>query len=185
MKILFAAACAISLLAPAFAASAKSTDRNEPMTIDAGTQSGTLVGDGKTTLSQGVVVTQGTLDLRSADAEIYMKDGEPVRAVFTGKQAKLKQQLDDGSWMDASADRIDYDIKAEVLTMTGNYQVKSARGTNAGQKMTYNTRTGEMNSGGDGTRVRTVIQPKNKTAAPAAPAAPAAKTTVPTPGSKK
>jgi hypothetical protein len=30
--------------------------------------------------------------------------------------------------------------------------------------------------------VRTVIQPKNKTAAPAAPAA---KTTVPTPGSKK
>ncbi|WP_369969407.1 lipopolysaccharide transport periplasmic protein LptA [Stenotrophomonas rhizophila] len=184
MKILFAAACAISLLVPTFAASAKSTDRNQDMTIDAGAQSGTLVGDGKTTLSQGVVITQGTLDLRSSDAEIYMKDGEAVRAVFTGKQAKLKQQLDDGSWMDASADRIDYDIKAEVLTMTGNYHVKSARGTNAGQKMTYNTRTGEMNSGGDGTRVRTVIPPKNKTAAPAA-ATPAAKTTVPTAGSKK
>lgn len=184
MKILFAAACAISLLVPTFAASAKSTDRNQDMTIDAGAQSGTLVGDGKTTLSQGVVITQGTLDLRSSDAEIYMKDGEAVRAVFTGKQAKLKQQLDDGSWMDASADRIDYDIKAEVLTMTGNYHVKSARGTNAGQKMTYNTRTGEMNSGGDGTRVRTVIPPKNKSAAPAA-ASPATKTTVPTAGSKK
>ncbi|WP_256775720.1 MULTISPECIES: lipopolysaccharide transport periplasmic protein LptA [unclassified Stenotrophomonas] len=183
MKILFAAACAISLLVP-FAASAKSTDRNEDMAIDAGAQSGTLVGDGKTVLSQGVIVTQGTLDLRSSDAEIYMKDGEAVRAVFTGKQAKLKQQLDDGTWMDASADRIDYDIKSEVLTMTGNYHVKSARGTNAGQKMTYNTRTGEMNSGGDGTRVRTVIPPKNKTAAPAA-ATPATKTTVPTAGSKK
>jgi lipopolysaccharide export system protein LptA len=183
MKILFAAACAISLLVPTFAANAKSTDRNQDMTIDAGAQSGTLIGDGKTTLSQGVVITQGTLDLRSSDAEIYMKDGEAVRAVFTGKQAKLKQQLDDGSWMDASADRIDYDIKSEVLVMTGNYHVKSARGTNAGQKMTYNTRTGEMNSGGDGTRVRTVIPPKNKTAAPAA--APAAKTTVPTAGSKK
>lgn len=183
MKILFAAACAISLLVPTFAASAKSTDRNQDMTIDAGAQSGTLIGDGKTTLSQGVVITQGTLDLRSSDAEIYMKDGEAVRAVFTGKQAKLKQQLDDGSWMDASADRIDYDIKSEVLVMTGNYHVKSARGTNAGQKMTYNTRTGEMNSGGDGTRVRTVIPPKNKTAAPAA--TPAAKTTVPTAGSKK
>ncbi|MGV6493431.1 lipopolysaccharide transport periplasmic protein LptA [Stenotrophomonas rhizophila] len=184
MKILFAAACAISLLVPAFAVSAKSTDRNEDMAIDAGAQSGTLVGDGKTVLSQGVIVTQGTLDLRSSDAEIYMKDGEAVRAVFTGKQAKLKQQLDDGTWMDASADRIDYDIKSEVLTMTGNYHVKSARGTNAGQKMTYNTRTGEMNSGGDGTRVRTVIPPKNKTAAPAAAAA-ATKTTVPTAGSKK
>lgn len=183
MKIPFAALCAISLLVTGFAVSAKSTDRNQDMTIDAGAQSGTLIGDGKTTLSQGVVITQGTLDLRSSDAEIYMKDGEAVRAVFTGKQAKLKQQLDDGSWMDASADRIDYDIKAEVLVMTGNYHVKSARGTNAGQKMTYNTRTGEMNSGGDGTRVRTVIPPKNKTAAPAA--APAAKTTVPTAGSKK
>ncbi len=183
MKILFAAACAISLLVPAFA-SAKSTDRNQDMSIDAGAQSGTLVGDGKTVLSQGVIIIQGTLDLRSSDAEIYMKDGEAVRAVFTGKQAKLKQQLDDGSWMDASADRIDYDIKAEVLTMTGNYHVKSARGTNTGQKMTYNTRTGEMNSGGDGSRVRTVIPPKNKTAAPAA-ATPAAKTTVPTAGSKK
>ncbi|MCF7749632.1 lipopolysaccharide transport periplasmic protein LptA [Bacillus subtilis subsp. subtilis] len=184
MKILFAAACAISLLVPTFAANAKSTDRNQDMNIEAGAQSGTLIGDGKTTLSQGVVITQGTLDLRSSDAEIYMKDGEAVRAVFTGKQAKLKQQLDDGSWMDASADRIDYDIKAEVLTMTGNYHVKSARGTNTGQKMTYNTRTGEMNSGGDGTRVRTVIPPKNKAAAPAA-ATPATKATVPTAGSNK
>ena len=183
MKIPFAAVLALSLLVPAVAF-AKSTDRNEAMNIDSGAQSGTLTGDGKTVLSGGVIITQGTLDLRSSDAEIYMKDGEAVRAVFTGKQAKLKQQLDDGSWMDASADRIDYDIKAEVLTMTGNYHVKSARGTNAGQKMTYNTRTGEMNSGGDGTRVRTVIPPKNKTAAPAA-ATPAAKTTVPTAGSKK
>ncbi len=183
MKILFAAACAISLLVPTFTASAKSTDRNQDMTIDAGAQSGTLIGDGKTTLSQGVVITQGMFYMVSSYSEIYMKDGEAVRAVFTGKQAKLKQQLDDGSWMDASADRIDYDIKSEVLVMTGNYHVKSARGTNAGQKMTYNTRTGEMNSGGDGTRVRTVIPPKNKTAAPAA--TPAAKTTVPTAGSKK
>ncbi|PTT41973.1 lipopolysaccharide transport periplasmic protein LptA, partial [Stenotrophomonas sp. HMWF022] len=50
------------------------------------------------------------------------------------------------------------------------YKVTSARGTNAGQRMVYNTRSGEMNSGGDGSRVRTVIPPKNKTPA-AAPAA--------------
>lgn len=51
MKIPFAALCAISLLVPTFT-SAKSTDRNQDMTIDAGAQSGTLVGDGKTTLSR-------------------------------------------------------------------------------------------------------------------------------------
>jgi lipopolysaccharide export system protein LptA len=135
------------------------------MNIDAGAQSGTLTGDGKTMLSGGVVITQGSLDLRAANAEIQIKGGEAVRAIFTGKQATMRQQMDDGSWMDAVADRIDYDITGEIITLTGNYKVTSARGTNAGQRMVYNTRSGEMNSGGDGTRVRTVIQPKSKTPA--------------------
>jgi len=165
MKIHFAVLCALSLLFPV-AANAKSTDRNEPMNIDAGAQAGTLTGDGKTMLSGGVVITQGSLDLRAANAEIQIRGGEAVRAIFTGKQATMRQQMDDGSWMDATADRIDYDITGEIITLTGNYKVTSARGTNAGQRMVYNTRSGEMNSGGDGTRVRTVIQPKNK--APAA-----------------
>jgi lipopolysaccharide export system protein LptA len=183
MKILHAAVLALSLLAPAVAVQAKTSDRNQEMTIDAGAQAGSLVGDGVTTLSGGVVITQGTLDLRSAQADIHMKDGQAVRAVFTGKQAKMKQQLDDGTWMEAQADKIDYDIIKEIIVLTGNYTVKSAQGTNTGGTMTYNTATGQMNSGGDGQRVRTVIPPKNKGAAPAA-AAPATKTTVPTAGSK-
>ncbi|KAG1275007.1 hypothetical protein G6F65_010142 [Rhizopus arrhizus] len=140
MKIPFAAVLALALVVPS-AAFAKSTDRTEDMHIDSGAQSGMLTGDGKTVLSQGVIITQGTLDLRSSEAEIYLKDGEPVRAVFTGKQATMKQQLDDGTWMDAVADRIDYDIKTEIITLTGNYKVTSARGTNAGQRMVYNTRS--------------------------------------------
>ncbi len=40
------------------AAFAKSTDRNEDMHIDSGAQSGTLTGDGKTVLSQGVIITR-------------------------------------------------------------------------------------------------------------------------------
>ena len=138
MKIPFAAVLALGLLVPS-AAFAKSTDRNENMNIDSGAQSGVLTGDGKTVLSQGVTVTQGSLDIRSSEAEIYLKDGEAVRAVFTGKQATMKQQLDDGTWMDAVADRIDYDIKTEIITPDRQLQVTSARGTNAGQRMVYNT----------------------------------------------
>lgn len=148
------------------AVGAKESDRNQPMSIDAGGQSGSINGTGKTLLSGGVIIVQGTMELRSSEGELYMNDGEIVRAVFIGKQAHLKQQLDDGTWMNATADRIDYDIRAETLTLTGNYKVDSERGSNAGQRMVYNTRTGDMQSGGDGTRVRTVIQPKNK--APAA-----------------
>ena len=152
---------AIAALACASAVLAKSSDRNQAMTIDSGSQSGNMEGNGKTVLGGGVVVTQGTLEIRSAAAEIYMADGEVSRSVFTGKQVKMKQQMDDGTWMDAQADRVEYDMKTETITFIGNYTVKSDRGSNSGQRMVYNTKSGNMQSGGDGTRVRTVIQPKS------------------------
>ncbi|HEY0859862.1 MAG TPA: LptA/OstA family protein, partial [Pseudoxanthomonas sp.] len=61
----------------------------------------------------------------------------------------------------ATADRVEYDMTSETITFIGNYTVKSPRGSNSGQKMVYNTKTGNMESGGDGTRVRTVIKPKS------------------------
>lgn len=158
-RVLLASAALLFLL-PAAAAVAKSTDRNQAMNIDSGKQSGNFEGDGKTLLSGGVVVTQGTLEIRSNAAEIYMAGGEISRSVFTGKQVKMKQQMDNGSWMDATADRVEYDMKTETITFIGNYTVKSDRGSNSGQRMVYNTKSGNVESGGDGTRVRTVIQPK-------------------------
>ncbi|MEJ1096139.1 MULTISPECIES: lipopolysaccharide transport periplasmic protein LptA [unclassified Pseudoxanthomonas] len=156
-----AGAALLSLLLVSGLVLAKSTDRNQPMNIDSGHQSGSFEGSSKTVLSQGVIVTQGSLEIRSNTGEIYLDDGEISRAVFTGKQVKLKQQMDDGSWMDATADRVEYDIKSETITFIGNYTMKSPRGSNSGQKMVYNTKSGNMESGGDGTRVRTVIQPKS------------------------
>ena len=155
------ASAALLLLLPVADVVAKSSDRNQAMTIDSGSQSGNMEGNGKTVLGGGVVVTQGTLEIRSAAAEIYMADGEVSRAVFTGKQVKMKQQMDDGTCMDAQADRVEYDMKTETITFIGNYTVKSDRGSNSGQRMVYNTKSGNMQSGGDGTRVRTVIQPKS------------------------
>ena len=155
------ASAALLLLLPVADVVAKSSDRNQAMTIDSGSQSGNMEGNGKTVLGGGVVDTQGTLEIRSAAAEIYMADGEVSRSVFTGKQVKMKQQMDDGTWMDAQADRVEYDMKTETITFIGNYTVKSDRGSNSGQRMVYNTKSGNMQSGGDGSRVRTVIQPKS------------------------
>jgi len=62
--------------------------------------------------------------------------------------------------MTARADRIVYETRKEILTLTGDFKLESPRGTNSGQRMVYNMGTGQMQSGGDGTRVRTVIQPR-------------------------
>ena len=154
------------LLAPSVVL-AKSSDRNQPMSLDAGHQVGSLEGNGTITMSGGVIVQQGSLDIRSQTGVVTMKNNDITRVVFTGSPVTLKQQMEDGGMMNATANRIDYDLVNEIVTFTGNYTVKTPKGSNSGQKMVYNTKTGAMQSGGDGTRVRTVIQPKNK--APATP----------------
>ena len=148
-------------------AAARESDRNQPMDIVADHSEGNLAGgNGKYRFSGNVVIVQGTLEIHADTADVIQKNGETERIVLAGKQATLKQQMDDGTWMNARADNMDYNVNSEVIILTGNYKVDSERGSNAGQRMVYNTRSGDMQSGGDGTRVRTVIQPRNK--APAA-----------------
>ena len=147
------------LLAPSVVL-AKSSDRNQPMSLDTGHQVGTMEGSGTITMSGGVIVQQGSLDIRSQTGVVTMKNNDITRVVFTGSPVTLKQQMEDGGMMNATANRIDYDLVNEIVTFTGNYTVKTPKGSNSGQKLVYNLRTGNMESGGDGTRVKTVIQPR-------------------------
>jgi lipopolysaccharide export system protein LptA len=158
--------CAL-LLAPSMGM-ARSSDRNQPMSLDAGHQVGTLEGTGTIKMSGGVIVQQGSLDIRSQTGEVIMKNDEITRVIFTGAPVTLKQQMEDGSPMSATANRIEYDLINDVVTFIGNYTVKSPRGSNSGQKLVYNLRTGNMESGGDGSRVKTVIQPRSAAAKPGA-----------------
>lgn len=151
----------LALLMPALAC-ARSSDRNQPMTLDASTYECNLASeDGKCRFTGNVVIEQGTLHITAESADVYRTNGSPSRVVLVGSQATLRQQMDDGTTMNARANTMDYNTASETIVLTGNYQVESPRGTNAGQRMTYNMATGNMNSGGDGTRVRTVLQPKS------------------------
>lgn len=160
----FALAGLAALLLPTVA-QARSTDRNQPMTLDADSYDCNLADEnGKCRFSGNVVIEQGTLHITAATADVYRRNGEPSRVVLSGRQATLRQQMDDGTLMNARADTIDYTISNETIVLTGNYHVESPRGTNTGQRMTYNMASGNMNSGGDGSRVRTVLQPKARPA---------------------
>ncbi|HEY4583777.1 MAG TPA: lipopolysaccharide transport periplasmic protein LptA [Lysobacter sp.] len=148
-------------LAPA-AALARTSDRNKPMDIDAGHSDYSMDDSRPTTLSGGVIITQGTLDIRSNQAVIHSANGEPVRAVLTGGPVKMKQELDDGKPMTAVANRVDYDLKSEIVTFTGNVDIQQPTGSIAGQRVVYNMKTGQVQGGGqDAGRVKIRIQPKN------------------------
>ncbi len=155
-----------AMLATAFAASvsAKSTDRNQPMNISSDQQAGTYTDDSVNVISGNVQIQQGTLDIRSNRAEVTLKDGEASRVVFTGAPVVMKQQMDDGSPMTARADKIDYDMKSENIVLIGNAFVEQPRGSTSGPRISYNMKTGRIDSGssgGDGGRVKTTIMPKS------------------------
>lgn len=155
------AVAAIGAVAFAGTALARSSDRNQPMDIDAATQECTLDESGQCVFTGAVVITQGTLNIQSARAVIHRSGGDPSRAVLTGKPAVLKQQMDDGTQMTARASSIDYNINTEVVVLSGNVSIDQPRGSMTGQRVVYNLKTGQVNSGGEGNgRVKMRIQPK-------------------------
>lgn len=168
-------AASLALLATAltmmFAAPlwARSTDRNKQITIDAGQQRGSTDESTPTVFSGGVHITQGTLDIRSNVAELTVRNGDPTRAVFTGSQVVMKQEMDDGAPVTARADKVDYDLTTETIVFTGNAFMQNPRGSTSGPRITYNMNTGRIDSGGDGSggRVKTTIMPKSAQGQPA------------------
>lgn len=140
---------------------ARSSDRSQPMDIDAGRQEGTFESDSTNILSGGVNITQGTLDIRAGRAEITLVGGDPSRAVLTGSPVVLRQQMDDGTPMTAHAAKIDYNLRTEVVVFTGDVLIEQPRGSMSGERVVYNMQTGRVESGGEGAgRVRMRILPR-------------------------
>ena len=140
---------------------ARNSDRNQPMDIEAGRQSGTFSGDSVNVLSGGVHITQGSLDIRSGTASITLSDGDPIRAVFSGGPVVLKQVMDDGTPMTARAANVDYNLRSEVVVFTGDVSIQQPRGSMRGERVVYNLQTGNVDSGGEGSgRVHMRILPK-------------------------
>lgn len=155
-------ALALALLLP-LSAQARQSDRNQPMDIDAGRQEGSLDQRAPTVLSEGVVITQGTLHIESDRAEIHLRDGDIDRAVLTGNLVQMRQEMDDGSPMQARARKVDYDLSSDTIVLTGDAYLEQPRGTMAGQRIVYNMATGHVESGGrNAGRVQMRINPREQ-----------------------
>ncbi|MBA8885060.1 lipopolysaccharide transport periplasmic protein LptA [Dokdonella fugitiva] len=165
--------CAALLACAALpAAHALGTDRDKPMDVTADyskINQGRDKQPGTTYLRGNVRVVQGTMKASAAEATIHQKsNGDVLRVVMKGKQAHVEQQQDGGGTMTADADQIDFDNQTSIAVLTGNVKVvQSGRGEFHGEKMTYNTNTGEMESGdaSGSSRAHIILQPKAKSGA--------------------
>ena len=153
------AALALCALA-ATPAAAKSTDRQQPMDVQADSSSALLEDGGVSTLDGNVVITQGTLKVSADHAEIHQRAGDIHEVVLTGAPAKLHQIADNGDPTNATASRIVYTVSQELMVLTGNVVIVQPRGNLRGETVKYDINTGRLDGGGDGKRVSMRILPK-------------------------
>jgi lipopolysaccharide export system protein LptA len=162
-----ALACVLACAMPG--AFARSTDRSQPMDAEANQNTCTLGDAGQCVMVGDVHITQGSLDISAAKATIYRAGGDISRALLSGSPVVLKQQMDDGTPMNARAANVDYNLSTDVVIFTGDVLIQQPRGTMSGQRVVYNLKTGSVDSGGQGNgRVKMRIMPRNA-AAPATP----------------
>lgn len=185
---LSAVALVLGLCAPG--AWAEKADRTKPIVVDAD-QPGTFDLQRQVVVFSGnVVITQGTLTLRAERIEVReTREGQRLAlAVGSAAQPARYRQKRDGvdEWIEGSAERIEYDTRADTLKLSGNATVRRLRGTEvadeiAGSSIVWDNGAGLFTvSGGTPTlanpsgRIRAVLAPRAEPAASAAAPAPAA-----------
>lgn len=177
----------IALAFAALPAFADRADRDKPTQIDADVWRGdelkqVVVYSGK------VVLTKGTLRI-TGDRLVLREDPEGYQyAIVTaapGGLATFRQRRDPTQpgveeFIEAEAERLEYDGKAETIKLVGRARVRriengETRDEFSGGEITYNMRESRYSGQGDtkdGGRTRTIIAPR--TPAPPAPPAPLA-----------
>ncbi|MGY1410929.1 MULTISPECIES: lipopolysaccharide transport periplasmic protein LptA [unclassified Luteimonas] len=169
-----AARLAICLVAVACigAAHGKSTDRQQTMQVQANRSDCTVTDTGPCVLTGAVHIVQGSLVIDAARADLRQGDGEIRAAKLTGSPVRLKQAMDNGGTMNASAAQVDYDLQQDTVVFTGGAVVQQpGRGSIAGERIVYNMRTGQVQGGGgsEGGRVTLQFEPRNRPPASATP----------------
>ena len=133
------------LLAP-LAAQALESDRDQPMQIrsdrfESGTKADTTI------LSGNVRIAQGSLVVNAERAEITQAGVEVTQAVLTGRPARLKQAVEAGGEMNATAAKIDYALADERVELTGGVVLERPQGTLRSERVVYSVRTGQLSAG--------------------------------------
>lgn len=117
-------------------AAALESDRQQPLEVNANSTDGTL-GDGVTTLRGEVDIRQGTLHIRSDEAEVSKVDGRVNSLTFRGAPAFLEQEIEEEGLVQATAKIIHYQVASGIVTLTGEADVKHPQYQISGELLTY------------------------------------------------
>ena len=141
-----------------------SSDRNQPITIEA--DSAILhEKEGRSIYKGNVHLQQGTLNLRGDSMTVLIADDEIEKIVLTGQPASYQQRPEDrDSDQHAEAGRIEYHAADERMILLENARVwQSDAEEFSSERIIYNMKNNTVTAGGSaGDRVRITLQPKNR-----------------------
>ena len=182
-----------NLMAAGMSAHAERADRNQPMVVEADKPGSFDMQRQIVTFSGNVLIVQGTMQIRADRVEVReSKDGHRsgVASGTPTQRATFRQKRDGADeFMEAEAQRIEFDTRTDSLRFSGDALVRRLQGARVGdeitgQVITWNNATEVFNvEGGPPTalspsgRVRAVLAPR--TDAGAGPQAPARGTGAP------
>lgn len=162
--------CGAALLTLTGSALALDSDRHQPTYIDADRveldQS-----SGINTYTGTVVVEQGTMRINADKLVIHTTNRKPVRYVATGNPARYKQQPkpNEGDVV-ATAKELEYTVADKQLHLRGNAHIDRQGDTFQGDQLVYDTvKDLVTGTGGQGGRIRMVIQPQERGGEKSAP----------------
>lgn len=158
-------------------AHAELADRNKPVHLES--DQGSVDDANQVSTFEGkVVLTQGTMVIRSAKLVVTENKDGFYHGVATGQPASFRQKREGlDEYIEGYGDRIEYDTQNETVDFYGHAHMIKSRDEVYGDHITYNSRTeifqvhgapAQPGSKSGKGRVQVILQPKNKQPAPAA-----------------
>lgn len=151
----------LTLFAPVNAAK---NDLSQEITIKSKRQSADLKNKIASYLDE-VSISQGSISIKADIVQVYSNEDDTTKTesdtyLAKGKPAIFKQKLEDGSLISLQANEIKYQPDINLITVSGNAQVKQAGSQVTGETITYNTLSEKLEAqSSDNESVTTILQP--------------------------
>jgi lipopolysaccharide export system protein LptA len=146
---------------------AEKGDREKPVLVEADRVTVDEL-KGVSTYEGNVQLAQGTMLLRAASIVVEQDEQGLKSGLAVGDPVTFRQKRDgEDVFVEAYASRVEYDARAEKLTLSGDARVKQGEDEIRGDQIVYHLATERFQAAGSGKpgtsgQVRAVIKPKEK-----------------------
>jgi len=145
---------------------AASQDRQLPLEVEADRKHTDYKG-GQAVYEGKVIIRQGRMLIHADKAILTLRDNQLDRAQLEGKPVTYQDVDEQGLPLSGQALKMDYKVNdkttGDILTLTGQAKIERNKDTLSSERITYNLKSEVMDAGGgQGDRVRMILQPRPK-----------------------